>query len=881
MNTRVEELFHELADLPPEARTRYFAEHAVDTSTRHEVEALLAFDSGASSFLIRDISAAASRTLPQLDGVGWRCGPYRLLNLIGRGGMGAVYLAERVDGEVTQRVAVKLLPVGAGDPLRERFLQERQILASLTHPNIARMLDAGRLDNGQPFLAMEYVDGQPIDVFAADLNLRQKIVLFLKVCAAVAYLHRNLIVHRDLKPSNILVTGEGSEGEPKLLDFGIAKILDASTQSTMTSMRMLTPDYASPEQVTGAKVSTATDIYSLGAVLYRLLTGKPAHQFDDHSAEAIARAVTTREATRPSTWAPELKGDLEFVLAKALRKDPQDRYATVEQFADDLAAFLEARPVRARSGTVWYGARKFVRRHRAAVALSGLALLAAAAGVASIVIEARAVRAERDFALRQLSRAEAVNDLNSFVLSDAAPSSKPFTVKDLLGRAERLVERQSSEDSGRIDLLVEIGHQYTVQDDYTKARRLLEQAYQLSRGSADVETHGRAACFLSQVLSRVGELSRADQLFEEGLRVLPDEPLYALDRISCLERGSEIARNRGAPNLSITRAQQARALLKRLPVPSELAELNTLITLAGAYSHAGRYADADTAYAQAATRLASLGRDDTQRAATVFNNWGAALILAGRPLDAEKALHRSILITQADGSDGTLSPMLLVNYAHVLHDLARFQEAGRFIDEAYSKALRGGDETAIAQSLLVKASIDRDLGDLDRAARALAEAGPRMRRILPAGHVGFATLASERALNAQAARQLPAALEYSNQAVAIVEALIQARGEGADRLPALLARRSDVERLMGRTEDAARDASRAVSMLGKRPAAASSVTIGRAYLALGRALQAESKREDALAAFRTAAEHLEKTLGPDHPDARAARLAAVSGLAAN
>src|SRR5271155_389217 len=347
MNAPIEELFHRVADLTAESRAKYFAEHEVDEETRQEVETLLTFDSGASSFLERDISIAASLALPQLDPSGWRCGPYRLLEVIGRGGMGAVYLAERADGEVTQQVAVKLLPPGAGAIQRERFLQERQILASLAHPNIARMLDAGHLENGQPFLAMEFVQGKPIDVFSVGLNIRQKVKLFLQVCAAVGYLHRNLIVHRDLKPTNILVT---SEGEPRLLDFGIAKSLDVATDSTITSMRMLTPNYASPEQVLGGRISTATDIYSLGAVLYQLLTGEPAHEFEDHSPETIARVVTTREVTRPSQRSPELKGDLDFILLKALRKDPQDRYGTVEQLAEDLGAFLESRTVTARSG---------------------------------------------------------------------------------------------------------------------------------------------------------------------------------------------------------------------------------------------------------------------------------------------------------------------------------------------------------------------------------------------------------------------------------------------------------------------------------------------------------------------------------------------------
>jgi tetratricopeptide (TPR) repeat protein len=407
MKAEVEKLFHELADLSPEARSQYFANHQVDEEVRHEVAALLAFDSGASAFLDRGVSVAASRALPQLEGNGRRCGPYRLIALIGRGGMGAVYLAERADGEVAQRVAVKLLPPGAGGPQLERFLQERQILASLTHPNIARMLDAGHADHGQPFLAMEYVDGKPIDVFAANFSVRQKIALFVKVCAAVGYLHRNLVVHRDLKPTNILVT---AEGEPKLLDFGIAKILNLEMDSTLTSMRMLTPDYASPEQVTGGRVSTATDIYSLGAVLYRLVTGKPPREFEERSAEAIVSQITDRrEVTRPSKWAPELKGDLECILLKALRTDPQERYGTVEQFAEDLEAFLESRTVRARSGNAWYRTRKFLRRYWVPVTAAALVIASLSVGLYTanrqrVAAERQRVAAERRFGqLRQLA----------------------------------------------------------------------------------------------------------------------------------------------------------------------------------------------------------------------------------------------------------------------------------------------------------------------------------------------------------------------------------------------------------------------------------------------------------------------------------------------
>lgn len=377
----MEELFHAVADLSVEARSSYFAEHRVDAGTREEVEALLEFDSGASLSLKKDIGAVAEKALAGLDPRDLQCGPYRLKNLLGRGGMGAVYFAERVDGEVTQAVAIKLLRPGADDPpLRRRFLAERQILATLSHPNIARLLDAGHRDDGQPYLVMEYVEGKSIDVYSAELGPRNKIALFLKVCAAVSYLHRNLVVHRDLKPSNILVT---AEGEPKLLDFGIAKMIDVSMDSTVTSARMLTPDYASPEQVVGGVMTTATDVYSLGAVLYKLLTGESPHRFGGgESAAGIALAVANGNILPPSRLAPAIAGDLETVLMKALRKEPQQRYATIDQFAEDLENYLESRPIRARKGDAWYRTRKFLRRHWMPLSAAALAVLSLSAGLA-------------------------------------------------------------------------------------------------------------------------------------------------------------------------------------------------------------------------------------------------------------------------------------------------------------------------------------------------------------------------------------------------------------------------------------------------------------------------------------------------------------------
>jgi serine/threonine protein kinase len=304
MRHQIEKLFHEVVDLSPEARARYFDENAVDPQIRSELEELLAFDAVSSGSMTREVGAVAELVLKRLDPEDALYGRYRVANLLGRGGMGTVYRAERVDGEVTQQVAVKLLRPGADSPeLRQRFLAERQILASLSHPNIARLLDAGHREDGQPYLVMEYVEGTTIDVYAANLNIRQKVLLFLKVCTAVSHLHRNLVVHRDLKPANILVT---PDGEPKILDFGIAKMLDVSNDTTATGMRMLTPDYASPEQVSGGVMTTATDVYSSGAVLYKLLSGSPPHLFGNDSPGAVVAAITTGNITPPSKLTPAL-----------------------------------------------------------------------------------------------------------------------------------------------------------------------------------------------------------------------------------------------------------------------------------------------------------------------------------------------------------------------------------------------------------------------------------------------------------------------------------------------------------------------------------------------------------------------------------------------
>src|SRR5271165_5817603 len=459
MRAQIDEIFHAVADLPPERRARYFAEHGIDATVRREVEELVASDSCPTAALRGNISEIAQWTLSHAKSKGARCGQYELTGLVGRGGMGSVYAADRVDGEITHRVAVKLLRPGADDPaLRRRFLGERQILAGLSHPNVAKLLDAGHSEDGQPYLVMEYVEGQSIDVHLDGKSIRQKIALILKVCAAVSYLHRNLVVHRDLKPANILV---GQDGEPKLLDFGIAKMLDLTNDSTITSMRMLTPEYASPEQVDGRPVTTATDIYSLGVVLYELLTGARPHQSESNSAASIALAISSGKITPPSRLVPILKGDLDMILMQALRKEPQERYATADAFADDLSAYLESRPVRARAGSFWYRARKFLRRHWISAAAATVVVASLATGL--YIANRQRERANRERAVAERRFAQLRQLSNRIFDVDRAMRVLPGSLdarRRLVSASLEYLEGLSKEARGNLDLAQEISDGY-------------------------------------------------------------------------------------------------------------------------------------------------------------------------------------------------------------------------------------------------------------------------------------------------------------------------------------------------------------------------------------------------------------------------------------
>jgi serine/threonine protein kinase/Tfp pilus assembly protein PilF len=830
---------------------------------------------------------------------GQKVGAYTLVAPIGQGGMSTVWLGERNDGRFQGRAAIKFLSVAlSASAGQARFVREGNILGRFTHPHIARLMDAGVSHAGHPYLVLEYVEGDPIDRYCdrRKLDIEARIRLFRDVLGAVAHAHSHLIVHRDIKPSNVLVS---NDGQAKLLDFGIAKLLETdaagATLLTRPAGGPLTPQYAAPEQLTNGDITTATDVYALGVQLYVLLTGRHPAGGSEQSAAELVQAITSLEprrmsdviAARSAEGEQEpaaarslskdklrraLRGDLDTIVAKALKKDPQERYVSAMAFAADLRAHLEHQPISARPDTLAYRATKFVRRNRVQVALALAALAATAAGITGTLMQARTARTERDFAFRQLSRADAINDLQQYVLSDAGPAGKPFTVDDLLARAEHIVRRQRSDPATRVELLLDIGGQYTTNDEYEKSRQLLEEAYRLSKGVPEPAIRAGAACKLGQVVSRMGDPVRANALWREGLADLPDDAFYLLERADCWSRGSEIAMNEDRPNEAVVRAETARQLLAKSPIRSDPDELGSMIVLAGAYNHAGMRGPAISMYQEAAKRLQDLGRDDTEMASTTFNNWGMTLIRAGQPLRAEAVLKRSIDISRDGPGEDSITSTTLGNYALVLYQLGNFQKAANYAERAYTKAIRSGDETAADLALMHRARIYRAEGGLARSQQMLAELEPRLESKFRPGSLPFAVLAMAQAQNAEASGDLGTADKLIKHAVEIMDALAKA-GRGSDVYESqMLIERSSIELQLARGAEALSDASRA-ERLAERAAVpgSSSLDVGHAELALGRALQAQGSVQQAQAAFRSATKNFEAVLGPENPETLQAR----------
>jgi serine/threonine-protein kinase len=688
------------------------------------------------------------------DEPGDAVGPYRLVRELGSGGQGAVWLAERSDGLIHRPVALKL-PHGAWKRmgLALRMAREREILASLAHPNIARLYDVGLTRQGQPFLALEYVEGRPIDEYCRehDLALSSRLRLFAQVSSAVAYAHAKLVVHRDLKPANILVT---AEGQVQLLDFGIAKLLEEGqakeTELTERAGRALTPAYASPEQILGEPLTIASDVYSLGVILYELLTGaRPYHPKRD-SRGALEDAIVHEEPAfpsdvAPSRWRKALKGDLDTIVLKALKKQPEHRYATVHALADDIERYLGGRPVLAQPDSFWYRARKLASRNRLAVGIAGALLTAVVVGASVVAWQARVALAEK-------ARAEEVKEFIASVFREADPTEgegKILSAVELLRQAERRLSDRGGGDPGiQLELLSILGESLFGLQENADSARVIESALKLRESAAvdDPLLEARLYLRLSQAHEYLGKHDEARSELARSFALLEDSG------------------NEGSP----------------LFVQAKLHE-SALGILLSDYEVAERAAREAIDAASAA-----LGPRSSEVATGLQQLSHVYTLTQRRELAVEPARQALDLLLEIHGGDAAHPKVIesMLYYAQALNVVGDFERSGALWERASANAalVFGGDSRIFGESLSGAVPLEIEIGDLraaiENARRAIAiylkEGEPgsathagRVRKL------GSALLAARE--SREAAEQLARAVQFSVASQSKLDAL-HARG---------------------------------------------------------------------------------------------------------
>ncbi|MEM9305245.1 MAG: serine/threonine-protein kinase [Pseudomonadota bacterium] len=729
---QISALLDDALDRPSSERLAFVASACGDDrALADEVLALLEAAEESPTFL----DGAAADLIPpaafdSLDGdadksdeSGAGIGPYRLTRLIGRGGMGAVYEAERIDGQFEQRVALKLLPAHGGDAVRKRLLLERQVLARLTHPCIARLLDGGVTDDGRPYFVMDLVDGEPISVYCRErqIGLHDRLGLVIAVCEAVHAAHRNLVVHRDLKPSNILVERptDAPGGQVKLLDFGIAKVLDEVSEGdsaalTQTGERWMTPSYAAPEQIRGEATTTATDVYQIGVLLYELLTGAPPFTEPDSGPFDRQRAICDQAPVPPSrttgrrkstrTEAPGIspgrfRGDLDAIVLMALRKEPEARYASAEAMAEDLRRFLRREPVLARRGTARYRLMKFVQRNRAPVGISAAAALVL---VFASVIYAVNLSKSRDLAQQaaETARAEATKNeqIVGFlvdIFSEADPDEQQgeaATVTEVLDRASRrILEELDGQPLEQAQLLRTLGEVKSKRGQYEEAERLLEAA--LERYVASGTTAGNERLATRRLL--VGNLyemrayDRAEPVAREvqALTLASYGPAHPKTASANLLYG-QVLLEQGRPEDAREFIDEGLRIARGLPDEAELLE-GALHSQARLSRVLGRLWEAERAYRELLDRHAASGTDRSIEAAGLWNSVGYTLRLQERYEDARVAYESSLAITGAVYGDTHPNYLTtLNNLASVHFGMGQHADGIRVLDQklALSKA---------------------------------------------------------------------------------------------------------------------------------------------------------------------------------------------------
>ncbi len=822
-------------------------------------------------------------------------GGYRLINEIGVGGMGAVWLAERSDGVLKRQVALKL-PLFSihNKTLAERFERERDILATLTHEHIARLYDAGTTSNGQAFLALEYVQGHVITQHcdAARLSIDERVEVFLQVLDAVQYAHSNLVLHRDLKPGNVLVT---ADGEVKLLDFGIAKLLgstdSAAVETALTEFggQALTPDFASPEQISGAALSTASDVYSLGVLLYELLTGQRPYKLKEKlkspSRAALEEAILQSSVVKPSQMvrasadvdaiadkrgvtkaklAQQLTGDLDTIVIKAMKKNPLARYGTASAFAADLRRYLAGDAVEAQPDSSWYRFRKLVRRNRPVVTAGAAVFLSLSVGLGVALWQTHEASTQRAQAVKAADRAEATNEFLSSLINEVGAKGRPFTTAELLTRGEQLVVKGYAHDPAlRIELLSALAKRYYVNGDMAQALRLMRDANAAAEQSHDPALHARALCLTAEFESESGQSERASRTISEAMAQLAGRKYPAEIDVACLTAQSWIANRLGRIPEAIAFAEQASGLIRAMSA-SVSKSYDPLLALASAYRAAGRFKSADQTYAALMLQFEREGRAHSSETALMINNWAVALYQAGQIKKAAEICERALRVDGKAQDPDSLPPTLFMTYSQQLLLLGRIDEARALIDDTILR-LRAGQNGLLLSALLAEADYFYGTRDVENFAAIVTETESLVAASFPLGHARYGATERNRARLAMLRGNFDDAHASMERAVAILNRAVPKHTESAMAYLTL----AQVHVARGefvKGEAAVRQAIQKLSDILQEED--HSYRIGIAYAELGLVLQSKRDFAGARDALQTALTHLRATVGNDAPDSR-------------
>lgn len=700
----VSPLLDRMLDLSAPDRESWLAElRATSPDLAAELSSLMDADAAAEARSFLEASPEVTLSGVELDA-------YTLERPLGSGGMGSVWLARRTDGRFEGRAAVKLLNLALVTPAGQaRFRREGSVLARLTHPGIARLLDAGVSAGAQPYLVLEYVDGVRIDEYVAERKLTReaRIRLFLQVLDAVGSAHANLIVHRDLKPSNILVTKDGTV---KLLDFGIAKLLDTDSGDrealTVEGTRALTPDFAAPEQLMGSKITTATDVYALGVLLYLLLSG--------NMPRAASDAMGAFDATPPSLG----DRDLDTIIDKALRKDPQERYLSVAAFADDLERFLRHEPVSARRASLPYRLSKLARRYRAGLAAAALIAASLVGATAFSMSQMREARKQRDVAIEAKRRAKAQSDFQSLLMSQVG--DKPISMREILDRGRVVLERRFAGQPDFLSaMLVELSINYGKLGDTDIGDTLLARADSMSLASGHREQLARIRCYMAENQRTKGEYDlarRTLQSVEQLRRAMPDQATEAL----CFEAIANLDIETGDGTKGVPAMRSALAILDSMGGSGAVEYTGALSTLAGALSRQSHHREAVADYRRALFLIDSVGGNQTIDRAIIEHNYAWELRDLGETAKAEELLHDVLVQIERSDPATHLPPQPLIHYAQTAYDNGSSDSAEKYFTMLASqseqdhtsywegRALFGLAQTQLQQGRMLQAKQTRE-----------------------------------------------------------------------------------------------------------------------------------------------------------------------------